>query len=257
MTEQTAAPPAVLAAPPAHESAQTDKLVAALAVAQGKFLNPHKDRENPHYKNKYATLDALIDATRPHLAAEGLAITQQQLPGGRPDSVALSTKLRHTSGQWIESVVPLFTAGKGAQVFGSEMTYMRRYCYAALLSITADEDDDAAAASGQRSGQQRQQPQQQRQQPATKPAGTAAKPASVFRVIRTGQSDVTASNGEALVDWWKKAADKAKAENQGAALKALVDANAPAFAALAAAGHDDIVVQIRVAVGPVCPPAAA
>jgi hypothetical protein len=125
------------------ESPAINELATALAKAQGAFSNPEKDRRNPHFGNCYATLGAVIQATREALAANGLSLTQTV--GGRPPS--LRTRLLHSSGQWLASEVPLFMAGKGSQVFGSELTYMRRYAVCALLNIApAEGDDDGNAA---------------------------------------------------------------------------------------------------------------
>src|SRR4051812_33913318 len=57
-------------------SEATDKITAALAEAEKVFDPVAKDRENPHFKVKYATLDALQTATRKQLAEQGLIITQ-------------------------------------------------------------------------------------------------------------------------------------------------------------------------------------
>ena len=87
------------------------------------------------------------DATREALSKNGLAITQCGIPreGG---TWVLQTTLIHESGESIVSMLPLLAFPKGPQAAGSEITYMRRYAYAAILSITADEDDDANAAQG-------------------------------------------------------------------------------------------------------------
>ena len=119
------------------------QIAAALAKAQGKFTNPQKDRDNPFFKSKYATLDALIDCTRAVLSENELSIVQVIRT---ERGMELSTRLMHSSGEWIESNIPLVTAKDGAQKLGSEITYMRRYCYAAILSITADEDEDGNLA---------------------------------------------------------------------------------------------------------------
>jgi hypothetical protein len=119
----------------------TPDLAAALARAQGEFENPTKDRTNPHFRNKYATLDSMQTATRPILAKHGLSVVQ--LPTPAP---SLITRLMHSSGQSVQSETPM-PASLKPQEYGSALTYMRRYAYAAILNITADEDDDAEAAS--------------------------------------------------------------------------------------------------------------
>jgi hypothetical protein len=122
-----------------------DKLIEALATAEQAFAPVVKDRANPHFGFKYATLDAMQTATRPFLAANGLVITQLLWPTAQ--TIKLYTRLVHVSGQWMQSSVPLSAWGKGPQVFGSELTYLKRYCYAAMLNISADQDDDDANAA--------------------------------------------------------------------------------------------------------------
>ena len=84
------------------------------------------------------------NATRKALSENGLSITQ----GGEPvnGEWRLNTTLRHTSGGSVTTFLPLLAFSKGPQAAGSELTYMRRYAYAAILNITADEDDDANTA---------------------------------------------------------------------------------------------------------------
>jgi len=143
MTAAPAAEPGITAGAGTSESAAINELATALAKTQGAFSNPEKDRRNPHFGNCYATLGAVIEATRKALAENGLSLTQTV--GGRPPS--LRSRLLHSSGQWLASEVPLFTAGRGSQVFGSELTYMRRYAVCALLNIApAEGDDDGNAA---------------------------------------------------------------------------------------------------------------
>lgn len=160
--------PAALAAaavPPAvaslSESPAINELAAALAKAQGAFSNPEKDRRNPHFGNSYATLGAVIETTRKALAENGLSLTQTV--GGQPPF--LRTRLLHSSGQWLASEVPLFMAGKGSQVFGSEMTYMRRYAVCALLNIAPAEGDDDGNAAQAATGTATRASQTPRDQP--------------------------------------------------------------------------------------------
>lgn len=126
-------------------SEQIDKLAEALALAQGSFKNPTKDCENPYFHSRYASLDALQEATREGLSKNGLCVTQVGRPGVN-GAWELHTMLLHSSGQFVTSAFPLTAFPKGSQAVGSEITYMRRYAYAAMLNITADQDDDANGA---------------------------------------------------------------------------------------------------------------
>ena len=172
VTAAPAADQAVIAAGASlSESAAINELASALSKAQGAFSNPEKDRRNPHFDSYYATLGAVIEATRKALAENGLSLTQTV--GGRPPS--LRTRLLHSSGQWLASEMPLFMAGKGSQVFGSELTYMRRYAVCALLNIApAEGDDDGNAAQvAMRAGAS--SPQASRGEP--RPSNGAGQPA--------------------------------------------------------------------------------
>jgi hypothetical protein len=127
-----------------------NELMAALAKAQGEMSNAPFDATNPHFKSKYATLASIRDATIPHLAKHGLSIHQVTKING--DGMLLATRLAHSSGQWIESVYPLPNSSKPHEM-GSAITYARRYSWAAITGIAAEEDEDGnAAQEGARNG---------------------------------------------------------------------------------------------------------
>lgn len=123
----------------------TDKLASALAKAQAEMENAPLNKTNPHFRSKYADLAAIRDATMPALAKNGLAIVQftKVCDDG---SIRLVTRLMHQSGETVEGEYPLPMAADKPQVMGSAITYARRYCWAAMCGITADEDDDANEA---------------------------------------------------------------------------------------------------------------
>jgi len=114
-------------------------LIPALIKARLAFKSIAKDRTNPHYKTKYATLDSVLDAVTEPLAANGLAIVQTVNPVA--EQPILTTHLYHESGESIESNYPL-PAIADPQKLGAAITYARRYALCAILSVTADEDDD-------------------------------------------------------------------------------------------------------------------
>ena len=136
-----------------HTSDTINDISAALAKAQGVFINPAKNREvtvrtdKGNYTFAYATLDAILDIVRPALAQAGIAMVQVVEPrdgGGQQ----VTTRLLHGSGQWIETSLPIVVEGTGNQKFGSALTYMRRYSIISLLGLAAEEDDDGNAADG-------------------------------------------------------------------------------------------------------------
>lgn len=118
-------------------------LIKALAKARAEFAEVAKDKTNPHYRNRYASLDAILKAVSPALSDNGLAITQVGV--ATEQGQALKTILWHTSGQCLESVMALPSVAD-MQKLGSALTYARRYSISALLNISADEDDDGNSA---------------------------------------------------------------------------------------------------------------
>jgi len=121
-------------------------LYEALAKAQGAMQNASLNKVNPHFKSKYADLAAIRDATVPALSANGLAIIQYtEFDNGQ---LILKTRLVHASGQYIESCYPIMAPLGDHHKMGSAMTYAKRYSWAAVCAISADEDDDGNAAQG-------------------------------------------------------------------------------------------------------------
>lgn len=121
-------------------------LAQALVAAQNDMPSVAKDGTNPHFKNRFVSLDNLIDKTRPVLNKHGLAIVQFPAVSeiGAP---TLRTVLIHAeSGEKLQADMPLFLAGQDMQKLGAAITYARRYAWAAALGIASDEDDDGTAA---------------------------------------------------------------------------------------------------------------
>src|SRR5690349_8719611 len=94
------------------------------------------NRINPHFKNRYADLAAVLDAIRKPLVDNGLSVTQTTEI--RENGFVLVTTLRHASGQWIASEYPL-PLGAKPQELGSALTYARRYSLSAIACIAADD----------------------------------------------------------------------------------------------------------------------
>jgi hypothetical protein len=125
------------------QSENINELAAALAKAQGSMKAAAFNKTNTHFKNKYADLTAIIDAVRKPLNENGLAFTQS--PEMHDGIFCLVTRLLHSSGQWTSGEYPLPANGTPQQ-FGSALTYAKRYSLAAMVGISADDDDDAEAA---------------------------------------------------------------------------------------------------------------
>lgn len=127
-------------------SEQINELAAALAKAQGAIRGAIKDASNPHFRSRYATLAAHVEAIREAFAANGLSYSQ--MPVTTDNCVGVETILMHASGQWLAGdayYVPVSKAD--AQGFGSALTYCRRYALAAIAGIAPEDDDDGNAAT--------------------------------------------------------------------------------------------------------------
>ena len=133
---------------PVRRSASIAKLAEALAKASSEFEEISKDTTNPFYKSKYADLAALIKATRPYLAKNGLIVTQFPLMNGT--RAGATTMIAHSSGEWMEGDLTLPIAKADAQGAGSAITYSKRYSYQGVLNVAGDDDDDGNAASGKK-----------------------------------------------------------------------------------------------------------
>ena len=131
------------------QSEQIGELAAALAKAQAALQGVARDSNNPFFKSKYASLDACWDAIRETLSKNGLAVIQgHDLNVDVQDGVVLSTKLMHSSGQWIESTMPLILSKKDMQGLGGATTYAKRYALCAMVGL-AEHDDDGNSVSPQ------------------------------------------------------------------------------------------------------------
>jgi len=121
-------------------SENINELVGALSKAQAEMDNAPMLSTNPHFRSKYADLASIRNATIPPLSKNGLALFQT-ISGTENGGLSLVTRLAHTSGQWAESRYPLPNSSKPHEM-GSAITYARRYSWAAVCGIAAEEDDD-------------------------------------------------------------------------------------------------------------------
>lgn len=112
-----------------------------------------KNAKNPHFKNTYADVNALLEAVEPILHTNGLLLLQPIIEGK-----VVTQIIDVESGQVIESSLPL-PAGLNPQQLGSAVTYFRRYTLQSLLSLQATDDD----------GQQASTPPQPKPQPQLAP----------------------------------------------------------------------------------------
>lgn len=126
-------------------SESINKISAALLVAQKAISFAAKDAQNPHFKNTYADLPAVIDAIKPALNDAGIVFMQTPSPS-EPGTLALTTRLMHESGEWMEDTATIPLPKNDPQGYGSAMTYARRYALSAFTGLYQDDDDGNAAS---------------------------------------------------------------------------------------------------------------
>jgi hypothetical protein len=145
--------------------AAAKSLAEALLAVQKAAPKLTKDGTNPHFKNEYVTLDALLGAILPVLHANDIVVMQWPTALSRtvefgvqgPQAAqlgevpALRTKLLHApSGQSMEDTMPLTLDKATPQGQGSAITYARRYSLGSILGLITETDDDGNSASGSR-----------------------------------------------------------------------------------------------------------
>lgn len=115
------------------------KISEALAKAHAKIKHAIKDANNPHFRNDYASLESVIDASKEALLEQGIVVIQS------PSTASLTTRLQHASGEFFEDQIGLLFVKQDMQGLGSAITYARRYALAAFLNISQADDDGNAS----------------------------------------------------------------------------------------------------------------
>ncbi len=131
-------------------SEQINELAPALSKLQSSISNPVKDAKAHH--SRYASFPSVLNTIRPHLAENGLSIVQtsrkDELYGSM--HVIVTTRLLHSSGQWIQEDISSainMKAQNSIQDMGSLISYLKRYAIQGLVLIAGDDDDDGEAAA--------------------------------------------------------------------------------------------------------------
>ena len=127
-----------------------NKLMAAMHKVQGQISGVKRDSTNPHFKNRYASLEAVIDALRPALQANDLVVIQS--PGRFTENgcIEVTTTISHISGQSTHCRFEIPLSKKDAQGAGSAITYACRYSLMALFLIPPTDDDGEASVDRNR-----------------------------------------------------------------------------------------------------------
>ncbi len=122
-------------------------LAAAMAKAFKQIDGAVENARNPHFKNNYADLGAVIDAIKPALVENDLWYSHRMHESEK--GVTVETIVYHSSGESVSFGKLFMPASKAdAQGFGSALTYARRYSLATAFGLrTFDDDAEAARAA--------------------------------------------------------------------------------------------------------------
>lgn len=187
-------------------------IAEALVDFQADLPKVVKDRTNPAFKSKYATLDAVTDSVIPALNKHGLSFTV----GSFVDNglLIVDAHLLHVSGESRSLQFPVTETNP--QKIGSAITYARRYALTSLTGVVADEDDDGNAASAGPTAQERSiQAAKEGRKPTAPVNPTEDKAKAEIRALiesgaitKTMANDAAASNKDGdKTDWNKTLAD--------------------------------------------------
>ena len=154
-----------------NASEAINELATALAKAQASMGPAIKGAKNPHFRSSYADLSSVVEAIREPFTSNGLAWVQAPSLDAATGLVTVTTRIVHSSGQWVEASVSAMPGRGGKadlspQAVGSCTTYLRRYGLQAMAGCPSA-DDDAETAMGRG---YRPQPAPQRRAPAPAPA---------------------------------------------------------------------------------------
>jgi hypothetical protein len=119
------------------------KIYAKIHEAKKEIGIVKKNAKNPHFKNTYADLNALLEAVEPILLEKGLILLQPI-----KDGKVFTQIVDIDNGEMIESNIEL-SPNLTAQALGSQITYFRRYQISSILSLQAMDDDGQLASQPQ------------------------------------------------------------------------------------------------------------
>jgi hypothetical protein len=152
-------------------SDEINEIAKAMAKAQSQYKAIEKNKKAKvkgetrdgkrfEYEYKYADISDVLATLLPTLSGNDIMTVQSTYIVDQ--NLYLTTRLAHSSGQWIESDYPVCSITGDHQKMGGAMTYARRYALAALAGVAPDEDADGQGAA--------ELPGKAHESPARKPA---------------------------------------------------------------------------------------
>ncbi len=142
------------------EKSESIKTILPLMIeAQAEMPQLSKDRNNPHAKSKYVTLDNILGNLLPLLNARDILLTQ--IPVEEHDDhshrIGVETVFLHKDGEYIKYPPVFYEFEKGGrmnltQSVGSIISYARRYALTSILALSTAEDDDGVGSNNHAGG---------------------------------------------------------------------------------------------------------
>ncbi len=182
-------------------SPEIAELAKAMLKVQQALSPACKDAENPFVKNRYASLNSVIEACRDALVSQSIWVAQYPV-AVEPGHLGLVTKLVHAdSGQWQSSIMVMPLPKNDPQGYGSALTYARRYGLATLVGLVSEIDDDAEAATPH--GNKSAKSKERRNPPTPSPPNPPSQPATDLvglpKIDGITYQTIIASNGRTCV----------------------------------------------------------
>lgn len=122
------------------------EIAVALVKAQAAIQAVLKDKTGKietktgrTYEYNYSDLGSVIECVKGPLNDAGIAFLQ--CPAADEKGVTVSTRLLHTSGEWLESELFMPIASGTPQAYGSLITYCKRYGLQSMTGLPSEDDD--------------------------------------------------------------------------------------------------------------------
>jgi len=141
-----------------EKSESITELAKALNKFQAECSGAKKNANNPHFKSKFANLEAVINCAKDALSDNGLSVVQ--FPIMDQGYCGVETILMHSSGEFISNKLLLACKKQDPQAMGSAITYARRYSYQSVLGIPSEDDDGEKSMTRNQAPIQQQAPVQ-------------------------------------------------------------------------------------------------
>ena len=120
-------------------------LADALSKAQSEMTGAKKSADNPFFKSKYSDLATVIESFHKPFAAHGLSFVQS--PGFVDGMICVTTRIMHSSGEWIEGDCILPPTKADVHGYASAISYGRRYGIQSMVGVPSVSDDDDGNAA--------------------------------------------------------------------------------------------------------------